>query len=241
MNALLKSGMFLWLSLLSAQADVLFLNATSSPSDVGYYDTAGDSLITNEESYPIAMLVDEFTLSSAATVLSAQFVGGYNGTTPTQPDSFLVNFYADDNGQPGALLSSQSFSSLTRTSLAPPAEDGGINLSPGEYAYSYEGTLSLPQNLASGSYFFGLSEVGSPSPGDWSWDISTPGTAYYLDSATADYDVVPLPGVDNTAFELDGVVVPEPSTWAFLMIALVFFGLSRNSPILGFILRNEKT
>ena len=68
MNALLKSGMFLWLSLLSAQADVLFLNATSSPSDVGYYDTAGDSLITNEESYPIAMLVDEFTLSSAATV-----------------------------------------------------------------------------------------------------------------------------------------------------------------------------
>ena len=192
-------------------------NPAASPSAFGLLDSLGDHVVINGTSYPIDMAVGAFTLALNSEITSIQFTGGYNGDDPTGTDSFVVNFYGDNSGQPGTLLSSQTLSTVTRTSLAP--SGGGIQLSPGHYAYAYQGVLDVAQNLSSGSYFFGLSEVAQPTPGSWYWDGSTGGTTFLLDSSSSTYNVIPLQP-SGVAFELDGQTVPEPSAIVMLIAAL---------------------
>lgn len=206
---------------MTVRADVLFDNPATSTIASGVSDTAGDSLVINGHASPIDMVVASFALDQASMVTSVQFIGSYGyDNAPTAADAFLVNFYADNGGTPGALLSTQSLSDITRTSLAPPPQ--GLIYNPNGSANNYQGTLSLVQDLAPGSYFFGLSEVGSPSPGNWEWNGSSTGTFYILDSSSSIYDIT-VGGApnDGLAFELDGTAVPEPSTYAYGIITVL--------------------
>jgi hypothetical protein len=101
--------------------------------------------------------------------------------------------------------------------------------------FLYTGTLSAPVALQAGSYFLGSWNTGPyPWVQGWSWSPSPDGqgTAFMLDSALATYNVLPIQLGVNTAFELDGTEVPEPSAYCLFLLAvayLIFMRRTKNS------------
>src|SRR5262245_50028678 len=52
-------------------------------------------------------VVDNFNTQSQWTIDTVQFWGGYQSVTPGHTRGFMIRFYANNNGEVGALLRSQ--------------------------------------------------------------------------------------------------------------------------------------
>jgi len=117
---------------------------------------------------------DNFTLGSAATITSVGWVGGYyNPQTPGSITGWTVNFYANNAGQPGGLLSSFSISGNGgETSL-------GFDLL-GDPVYAYGAVVNF---AASAGTEYWLSVVPDTAfPPQWGWTTSSTGdTVSYTD------------------------------------------------------------
>lgn len=144
-----------------------------------------------------ATAYDNFTLATSANITGVQWTGGYFGGSPASISDFTIQLWADNAGQPGASLLSQSgFGSANETLLS-----GEI------YTYA----VALPSSfLAQAGTQYWLSIVPDLGyPPQWGWATATggDGVAYqdFLGTrsslATTDF-----------AFSLTGTAVPEPTT-----------------------------
>ena len=170
----------------------LFLTATAAVShaDPTVYsqpftreeDTTWDSF-TAPGATP-ATVYDGFALASAANVTAVQWQGTYINhdnlaSNPAAPNvsSFVVSFYADDNGQPGAQLATATLpvSACAETSLGTVGFNAFNDSTTYQIAYySYRATLPAPFAAAAGQTYW-LSVVGNDGSATpvWSWYAST--------------------------------------------------------------------
>lgn len=166
--------------------------------DGGYYSSANESW----KAY------DNFTLSSGATISSVDWAGGTMGTPAAT--SFTINFYSDNGGAPGTLLSSNVVSAGTPVYVgADPYTD----------VYGYSATID-PFSAAAGTEYW-LSIVDNDLNNDWAWETGTGGDdleVSILDGAYAS------PATDDLAFTLNNAAsaaTPEPSGLVLLGTSLI--------------------
>ena len=129
-------------------------------------------------------MYDGFALASAANVTAVQWQGTYINhnnlaSNPAAPNvtSFVVSFYADDNGQPGAQLSTATLpvSACAETSLGTVGFNAFNDSTTYQIAYySYRAALPAPFTAAAGQTYW-LSVVGNDGSATpvWSWYAST--------------------------------------------------------------------
>ncbi len=169
-------------------------------------------------------MYDSFVLSSPALVTSVAWDGCYDTlTSPGLVTAWNVRFYQDNGGVPGVLLNSLWFAGNAN-------ETATATLS-GKTIYAYSAGTSF--NAASGVMYWlsvypdlvGGYTVGGPM---WGWNTGTPGTG---GDGLCFYDQSGVPigfGPFDMAFGLNGVVIPEPSTYALVAgLGLLGFGLYR--------------
>lgn len=170
----------------------LFLTATAAVShaDPTVYsqpftraeDTTWDSF-TAPGATP-ATVYDGFALASAANVTAVQWQGTYINhdnlaSNPAAPNvlSFVVSFYADNGGQPGAQLATATLpvAACAETSLGTVGFNAFNDPTTYQIAYySYRAVLPTPFTAAARQTYW-LSVVGNDgsTPPVWSWYAST--------------------------------------------------------------------
>jgi len=112
-----------------------------------------------------ATAYDNFTLASATTVTQVDWVGGYfNPQTQAAITGWTVAFYADNAGQPGALLS--SFSAANVETFI-----GLDNV--GDPVYSYTATPSFAAGAGTKYWLSVVPDIAFPP--QWGWTTSSQG------------------------------------------------------------------
>jgi hypothetical protein len=192
--------------------------------DYGVYDAGNPTYTVNGQTYQSEMVADSFALNQDSTISTVKIWGP--SSFPLSGMTFTVNFYANTNGNPGALLESET---VTTTGTIESQPDPGL---PGLYIESFlnTGSLSAPVTLPSGSYFFGAwNDNIVAGVSSWTWNASTDGqgNALLLDSASPEYNVLPVDTGSNVEFELDGTAVPEPSTYFLLLSSVTMLFLAK--------------
>jgi hypothetical protein len=135
-----------------------------NPNYIGLYASQNDPSTFGL----FAQSYDNFTLASATTVTEAQWVGGYyNPQSAGTITGWTVGFYADNAGQPGALLSSFTFAGNGSETFLQNDSLGDPN-----YLYT-SGSLSFA--AAAGTTYW-LSVVPDVAfPPQWGWGTSSQG------------------------------------------------------------------
>jgi hypothetical protein len=184
---------------------------------------------------------DDFALQNESHVTCVNWWGLYAfENTPQGPDDFTIRIFTDTSGSP-------STTPLFQFSLGNPGRmETGVN-SFGHEVYAYSAILPSPVTLEGGTTYW-LSIVNNTvGDGDdnWYWQRVT---RFSGDVRERNNDASPwIPGSDSgvLAFNLQGVVVPEPATWALMLFGAVFLPLvareessERNSNILP---RNKRS
>ena len=180
-------------------------------------------------------IFDNFHLNSAMIVQSFDFTDYIVSGTTADYTNTAWSIYSGDPSAGGSVVASGT--TVAALSL----------VNPGEYTFTISG---LSQVLSAGTYYLGTSNKvsvstdaferasaagnsGTPLPGWMQSPCSTlPGTCTTFNGAT--FSKFPLGngfGGTDTAFDVNGVVVPEPSTWSFGLIAAAA----------GFYLRRRRT
>jgi hypothetical protein len=170
---------------------------------------------------------DNFSLSANTAISDVHWRGAYFNTliSPTAPPvapnatGFGVNFYADNGGVPGALLSTASFSpsganeTFVGNQFAP-------NLNLTLAIFDYDVDLTSPFLATAGTTYwlsvFSFSPPPSPNDAQWGWVGGTggDGTSVQIPVGFVNFD---------RAFAL--TTVPEPSLIGLLAAAfLLLFG-----------------
>ncbi|HEY7901119.1 MAG TPA: PEPxxWA-CTERM sorting domain-containing protein [Caulobacteraceae bacterium] len=152
----------------------------------------------------------EFTVSNASVIVSADFIELDHGTTPT---AVTWAFIAADGagGLPGTILATGT-DALTATA---DGTSNGYNLSRMSFVV---GTVAL----APGTYYLALQAI-SPIQGTYlGQGVAASGAAETMDGGATwafGYETIPSVAVD--------VFVPEPATWALMLAGFtgVGFGL----------------
>ncbi len=145
-------------------------------------DTTWDSY--NAPGVSPATVYDSFALSTASDVTAVQWQGTYldhenlaNNPTSANATSFVVSFYADNNGQPGAPLSTVTLpiADCAQTSLGTVGFNAFNDPTTYQIAfYSYRAALPAAFTASAGQTYW-LSVVGNNSAATpiWSWYAST--------------------------------------------------------------------
>ena len=170
------------------------------------YDGLGTLLASQND--PIeygnfATVWDDFELSATTNVNGIAWTGGYFNGDPAPVSSFLLAFYSDNGGVPGALFGSVS------SSLANESCGGGT-------VCSYSMTFGDFQ-MNAGTYWLAVVPTIAFPP-QWGWATSAVGTgnAYQCFLGTCGT-------VDGTNMAFDVMVTPavaEPETWALMLAGL---------------------
>jgi hypothetical protein len=187
-----------------------FMASAPARADVTLYDQPTDlngSYTSQNDTNGLgnyATAYDNFTLTTASTIDSVDWVGNYFSGSPSTITSFAVSFYADSSGTPGSRLATTKISgNANETSL-------GTDKS-GDPVFSYTAAVT-PFSAAAGTQYW-LSIVPSLGyPPQWGWETGTggDGSAYQVGFGIG----FQLPSdlaftlVDNPAV----ASVPEPST-----------------------------
>ncbi|MGC2784647.1 MAG: PEP-CTERM sorting domain-containing protein [Roseiarcus sp.] len=171
---------------------------------------------------PAAVAIS-FTLSAGSSVVTgANWWGGcFPATTCGASPDFTVGYLADDSGMPGAPIVEVDFGAANQTAT------GKVIGGPGgydEYAYS----VSSPPytGLTAGTtYWFFIQENNAEPGGSWGAETTSTAPAGQL---AAQFDVL-SPGAwtvmpEQLAFNLTYSAVPEPSTWAMLLLGFAGLG-----------------
>jgi hypothetical protein len=155
-----------------------------------------------------AQVYDNFMLGASSTITEVQFVGGYWNGDPGGVTGWTVNFYADSEGMPGALLQTYHLDGLGGETYL--GNFGGTPI------YSYDITGLNFQALAGQQYWLDIyPDLGFPP--QWGWASGTGGDGVAWQDFLGERSQV---GADM-AFTLIGNsttgATPEPGT-------LVMFG-----------------
>ena len=173
------------------------------PGHFGGFSSAGT---------PITV-ADDFRFAEDTLVNRIVWWGGYFNPPATEPDNFTIRLFADDTGQPGALLATIAAGAVDRVAT-------GQYVNPGLYPeFQYLLPLSSPFLAHAGQRYW-ISIVNPASGGNWLWEASSnsvnPGVQRsYADPVTGPW----APYTPDTAFALhtlpivdsDGDGVPDPS------------------------------
>ncbi len=163
---------------------------------------------------------DQFSLAGDTLIDAVDWQGSYfndvsrpASAPPANATGFVVGFYSDSAGTPGALLASQVFTPTDASQTFNSQQTFGI-LQHGIYDYS--AALSAAFLAAGGTNYwlsvYALSPPASATEAQWGWTGGTGGNASSFQGGTN----VITPGAVNfdRAFALHGTPapVPEPAT-----------------------------
>ncbi|MBL8770769.1 MAG: PEPxxWA-CTERM sorting domain-containing protein [Phenylobacterium sp.] len=225
-----------------AQAELLHLQAGTNeacPPGACRTSTLGD---VNGSLYGFQTF-DNFTLSRDARIQTVTWRGfvwqdGVGSGTAPDPitETWQVGFYADNLATPDTdanlYTANIDAADVTVTLL-------GVDVFSGDNVNVYEWSATLPTDfLATGGVRYWVSPVSlqaSFSP-LFGWSASTPasGLAYQRQFANGAWG--PLSGnANNRAYSLSGAYVPEPGTWALMILGFAGAGamLRRTRPRAG--------
>lgn len=168
------------------------------------YANAADSFKTFEN----------FVLPIDALVTDVHWFGFYGNFDPpvSNVESFLIEFFGDASGAPGALLLSQTFVAGAFTEAAVAADPAGL---PNQFEYGVD-PLSTPFAVTGGIAYWVA--IQATLVGTQAWHLRAgiaDGVLFQQNGALAQ-----LPGHHNVAFSLTTSAVPEPATLSLLALGL---------------------
>lgn len=155
-----------------------------------------------------ATVYDDFTLAADSTITGVNFTGGFfNPSTVAPISGFTVSFYADNAGQPGGTL----IGSFIAGNGSQTCVDNICTYNVGTNFAASAGTqywMSIVADL--------------PFPPQWGWAQGTGGDGQSVQDFFGNRTVL----TSDVAFTLSGVTtaVPEPSTWAMLILGMGVVG-----------------
>lgn len=199
-TSLLSRGLALLVTLSAAchaHADTIYNQALT------VYDGYFSSIVEPQQVY------ESFVLTTDATIQSVNWYGTdiveIFGVPPGNPESFLVNFYADGgNGVPGALLSTNTIGNYAGATFT------GLKIQDIISIFSYQGTLATPFQATAGTRYW-ISIVDPTEFARWYW---ASGSGPDNKHTTIIDGQVYAGEAGDTAFTLQGTVsaVPEPAS-----------------------------
>jgi hypothetical protein len=179
------------------------------------FDGTGDAIASQNDTtggfgnYSTAY--DNFTLSSTSNITGVDFTGGYfNPLLPGTITSFAITVYSDNAGQPGANVLSETVTGNANETFL--GLYGGVLLT-----YNYSAALS--GQLGAGTYWLSVvPTVGFPP--QWGWATGTGGDGVSYQNFIGFLNQNPV----DLAFVVQGSAVPEPSTWAMMLLGSAGLG-----------------
>jgi hypothetical protein len=178
---------------LDAQAAVLW-DTYGSGFEQGYLSN-GPSNHTNAQ---------VFTLSQGAEITQFDW-SGLNLTIA--PDDFSIQIYGNAAGMP----TTTALDDLTGIPVTRTPSSESVLWHP---TFNYSTDLATPLSLAPGSYYFSINNVPSA---EWFWAVvSVSSGTFFVRDTLGPWDE----RTSTLAFEVQGATVPEPSTWAMMLIGL---------------------
>jgi PEP-CTERM motif len=205
----------------SAAAFLLALASAPASAAVIYNGGAPDQGGTLYALSPAAVAMS-FTLSAGSSVITdAHWWGGcFPSTTCSATPDFTVGFLADDKGMPGAPIVELDFGAANQTAT------GKVIGSPGFDEYAYNVSSPPFTGLTAGTqYWFFIQENNAEPGGSWGAETTSTAPAGQL---AAQFDVLSpdawtiMP--EQLAFNLTFTPVPEPSTWAMMILGFAGLG-----------------
>lgn len=182
--------------------------ATGSNAAVLYsqaYDGTGNLWASQNDTTggngAFAAAYDDFVLTATSNLNGLAWTGGYyNPPSPGPIAGFNVAIHADASGTPGSVLASGFVAGVNETLISGPI-----------YAYDF----SFPNlQLTAGTYWLSVvPDLGFPPQWGWATSGSGSGNAYQCFFGSCG----PIGGT-NLAFDVLGNAVPEPATWAMMVI-----------------------
>lgn len=197
----------------AASADVL----ASNPFDAANAPNLGLPSENQDGGFYNQRLAEDFNLGAGSTIQVVHFWGSEEGYFslgyPGNISAYVIEFYADAGGNPGALLDSQTLGVGSVT-----ATDTGLDLFSGSDIFQFSADIA-DLNLGAGNYHVGVSAlfINSTQSDDSFFlapglnagaSVASPPSGSYL------FD----PNATGFAFELEGVV-PAPGALALLGLA----------------------
>jgi hypothetical protein len=188
------------------------ISLPSPPAYAGiiYFGGAPNQEVISAQYPPYAVLMS-FTLAAGTNVVSGAEWDGSCGSTACGPSpKFTIAIYADVDGLPsGAALLLRNVGSADQTAI-------------GNDEYAYSVTFPSKTLTPGTSYLFGVyvTAASEPTWGIEETSLAPPGsTAARFDTV---WSVIP----ENLAFKLTGPggVIPEPSTWAMMLMGFAGLG-----------------
>jgi hypothetical protein len=195
------AGFFLLSANLPARASVLYSQPLDNPTTSGSY-------YSND---PQQLLADKFTIVGGGAINQVSWYGAaYNGLAFSP---FNIEFYSDSAGTPGV--------QLYNVSVNPTVVSTGILDAYGKAILQFTASIATFSADAGTSYFFSVSDSG---PRNFIWENSNVPVASKVSASGA---AGPWYDLDQSqAFSFDGVAspVPEPSTWAMMILGFAGVG-----------------
>ena len=156
---------------------------------------------------------EDFRLGSAASIGSASFYAG--GTTDATSLTYYI--FGAGSDRPGALLTSGNAQNLTRILTGQTA----FRTPEALYSFDFASAFTAAANT---TYWFGLRAAGNTNPIFWETTDAN-ATLQDKESFGGTFDNWTNSGQEHS-FSLSTAAVPEPATWAMMLVGFGMMGAS---------------